>query len=214
MTSDVKAQLAQHFTAKLPKPHGNRLLIIGTKVGTPAKMMEPHCSEIHVVAEAQYVGVLEALFASHLSVEYRFNTEGFIGQNFTIPRRENPHCTYTVIEVSKFHEYVKKKIHYDVVILQSVIVHPEINILKQLMRVRHDVLMSMLVPGKLAHQGLFELVSGIERNILHVFYTQTLHEKLDYIRFLTGRAHEINIWEVFVWTKKRAEDAWDEIRKV
>lgn len=73
----------------------------------------------------------------------------------------NTNCKYTVIEVSKFREYVEKNTHYDIVLLQNVIVHPDINILKQLMRLRHDVLISMIVPGKLVHKGLFELISGI-----------------------------------------------------
>lgn len=51
--------------------------------------------------------------------------------------------------------------HYDIILLQNVIVHPKINILKQLMRLRHDVLITMIVPGKLIHKNLFELLSGI-----------------------------------------------------
>jgi hypothetical protein len=123
--------------------------------------MEPHCSEIHIVTEEQYLPILSALFVNPKPVDYRFNTEGFIGQNLTIPKRVPPHCKYTVIEVSRFREYVEKDTHYDVVVLRSVIVHPDINILKQLMRLRHDVMISMIVPGKLVHKGLFELVSGI-----------------------------------------------------
>lgn len=44
MTEDVKAELAHHFTSKLPKPKGNKLLLIGPKIGTTARLMEPHCS--------------------------------------------------------------------------------------------------------------------------------------------------------------------------
>ena len=45
----------------------------------------------------------------------------------------------------------------------------------------------MIVPGKIEHEGLFELLSGIEENILHVFYDQEVHERLEYVRYLTGR---------------------------
>lgn len=43
------------------------------------------------------------------------------------------------------------------------------------MRLRHDVLITMIVPGKLVHKNLFELLSGIEKNILHIFYNQATH---------------------------------------
>jgi len=67
-----------------------------------------------------------------------------------------------VIEISKYKDYVDRDSHYDIILLQNVIVHPKINILKQLMRLRHDVLITMIVPGKLEHKNLFELISGIE----------------------------------------------------
>jgi hypothetical protein len=159
----------------LPRPHGNKLLIIGSKVGITAKLMEPLCSEIHIVTEEKYIPILEALFTNDQIIQYRFNTEGFIGEDITIPKKPSQHCKYTVSEVSKLREYVAKNTHFDIILLRSIIVHPDINILKQLMRIRHDVLISMIVPGQLAHKGLFELVSGIEKNILHVFYNPVVH---------------------------------------
>lgn len=47
-----------------------------------------------------------------------------------------------------------------------------------------------------------------------MFYTQSVHEKFEYVRFLTGRRQEINIWEIFVWVKKNSEDVREELRKV
>lgn len=72
----------------------------------------------------------------------------------------------------------------------------------------------MIVPGKLVHQNLFELLSGIEQNILHVFYNQATHERVEYIRYITGRRQEINIWEIFVWIKKDVPDVKVELGKV
>lgn len=95
------------------------------------------------------------------SVEYTFNREGNIGEKHIIPKRKKSNCTVSVIEISKFHEHIKRDTFYDIILLQNVIVHPEINILKQLMRLRHNVLITMIVPGKLVHENLFELLSGI-----------------------------------------------------
>jgi hypothetical protein len=74
LTEDTKAKLSHYFTAKLLKSHGNRLLIIGSKVGVFARLMEPHCSEIHLVAEDKYIPILNALFANPQVVQYRFNS--------------------------------------------------------------------------------------------------------------------------------------------
>jgi hypothetical protein len=40
-----------HLTSKLPKAHGNKLLLIGPKVGIVAKLLEPLCSQIDIIAE-------------------------------------------------------------------------------------------------------------------------------------------------------------------
>lgn len=55
------------------------------------------------------------------------------------------------------------------------------------MSVNHDVLITMIVPGKIVHSGLFEFLSGIEKNILMVFYDKILHERMKYERSITGR---------------------------
>lgn len=119
-----------------------------------------------------------------------------------------------MVEISKFKEVIERHSHYDIVLLQNVIVHPKINILKQLMRLRHDVLITMIVPGKLVHANLFDLISGIEQNILQVFYHQATHQRIEYIRHLTARRQEINIWEVFVWVRKNVSDVHEDLKKV
>lgn len=43
------------------------------------------------------------------------------------------------------------------------------------MKLKHELLMTMIVPGKVAHQQLFELLSVLEVNILNVFYEQISH---------------------------------------
>jgi hypothetical protein len=35
------------------------------------------------------------------------------------------------------------------------------NILEELLRIEHEVLITMIIPGKLAHDHLFELLAGI-----------------------------------------------------
>lgn len=47
-----------------------------------------------------------------------------------------------------------------------------------------------------------------------MFYNQALHEKVEYMRYITARRQEINIWEVFVWIKKNTEDSMGDLKKV
>ena len=65
------------------------------------------------------------------------------------------------MELGSFHEKIKKENDYNVILLQNVLVHPQINIVQELMRLKHDLLITMIVPGKINHQGLFELLSGL-----------------------------------------------------
>ena len=95
------------------------------------------------------------------SVEYTFNREGCIGEKHLLPKYKPTNCTKSVIEISKYKDNIKRNTYYDIILLQNVIVHPKINILKQLMRLQHQVLITMIVPGKLIHPNLFELLSGI-----------------------------------------------------
>lgn len=78
-----------------------------------------------------------------------------------IPQIDIGKCEVNVIEISKFHSAVSNNNNYNVVLLQNIIVHPEINIVRELMRINHEVLLTMIVPGKLVHEGLFDLLSGI-----------------------------------------------------
>ncbi len=49
LTEDIKAELSHHFTSKLPKASNNKMLLIGSKVGITARLMEPYCSQIDIV---------------------------------------------------------------------------------------------------------------------------------------------------------------------
>ena len=70
---DVQAQLCEHFTVKLPKAHGNRVLIIGAKVGNMIKLLQPYCSHIDAIGEKAHIPIFEALYVKHQSVEFTFN---------------------------------------------------------------------------------------------------------------------------------------------
>lgn len=81
----MKAELAHHLTQKLPKPKGNKMLLIGAKIGILGRLMQPYCDHIDMIAESEYVPILEAVFVKGQSVEYTFNREGFIGEKHIIP---------------------------------------------------------------------------------------------------------------------------------
>ena len=83
---------------------------------------------------------------------------------------------------------------YDIILLQEVLVHSKFNIIRELMRLKHRLLITMIVPGKIVHKGLFELLSGLEVNVLNVYYDQLSHESLEYVKHLTGRRKEFNFW--------------------
>ena len=52
----------------------------------------------------------------------------------------------------------------------------------------------MLNPGKIVHENLYELIAGIEKNILTVFYEHILHERLQNAKHITGRKQQILFW--------------------
>lgn len=60
----------------------------------------------------------------------------------------------------------------------------------------------MINPGKLYHDNLYQLLAGIEKNILTIFYEHELHERLQHTKFITGRRQEMLFWEIFIWKKK------------
>ena len=177
------------------------MLIIGGKVGITALLLLPYSSRIDMVVEPQYMPILQALISKR-NVNYTFYREGILGDKYCLPSLQAEKCEINIVEISKFHSTVNNENSYDVVLLQNIIVHPQINIVHELMRLDHQVLITMIVPGKIIHEGLFELLSGIEENILHVFYDQEVHERLEYVRYLSGRWQEINFWEIFIWKKK------------
>lgn len=62
----------------------------------------------------------------------------------------------------------------------------------------------MINPGKLYHDNLYGLLAGIEKNILTIFYSHELHERLQNTRYITGRRQEMLFWEIFIWKRKPA----------
>ena len=58
LNADIKASLAGHLTSKLPKAQGNRILIIGGRVGTTTELLLPYSSRIDVVVEQSYIPIL------------------------------------------------------------------------------------------------------------------------------------------------------------
>lgn len=51
LNEDIKASLSAQITSKLPKAHGNRILIIGGQVGITTELLLPYSSRIDVVTE-------------------------------------------------------------------------------------------------------------------------------------------------------------------
>lgn len=45
-------------------------------------------------------------------------------------------------------------------------------------------------------------MAGIEKNILKVFYSHELHERLQNAKYITGRRQEMLFWEIFIWKRK------------
>ena len=88
--------------------------------------------------------------------------------------------------------------------LQNVLINDKMNILEELLRIEHEVLITMINPGKLFHDNLYELLAGIEKNILTIFYEHVLHERLQNAKHITGRRQEMLFWEIFIWRRKPA----------
>ena len=57
--------------------------------------------------------------------------------------------------------------HYDVVILQNCIIEGEVNLVKELIKIEHDYLLTMLVPGYILSKSYFPFVSSLERKVLN-----------------------------------------------
>ena len=57
--------------------------------------------------------------------------------------------------------------HYDVVILQNCIIEGKVNLVKELIKIEHDYLLTMLVPGYILSKSYFPFVSSLERKVLN-----------------------------------------------
>ena len=77
---DIKAKLTSNITSKLPFKQGNTALVIGAKIGATAELLVPYCQKIDLVAEPQYVPILEARLKQLKDIHFVFKKEGQIGK--------------------------------------------------------------------------------------------------------------------------------------
>jgi hypothetical protein len=77
--------------------------------------------------------------------------------------------------MQKFYKSDEGQHSYNIILLQNVLINEKMNILEELLRIEHEVLITMINPGKLFHDNLYELLAGIEKNILTIFYEHILH---------------------------------------
>ena len=91
--------------------------------------------------------------------------------------------------------------HYDVVILQNCIINEKLNLVKELIKVEHDYLLTMLVPGYILNKSYFPFVSSLEKHVMSEFYAKVFQEQLQSKRSITGRRNEIFLYEIFGWKK-------------
>ena len=89
-----------------------------------------------------------------------------------------------VIAVDKFS---KVDSQYDVVLLQNCIIEENVNLVKELIKIEHKHLMTMLVPGYILSKNYFPFMCSLENLVLSEFYSKEFHERIQSKRFLTGR---------------------------
>ncbi len=89
--------------------------------------------------------------------------------------------------MEKFYKSDEGQHSYNIILLQNVLINEKMNILEELLRIEHEVLITMINPGKLYHDNLYGLLAGIEKKILTVFYEHVLHERLQNAKYITGR---------------------------
>ena len=70
-----------------------------------------------------------------------------------------------VIEAEKFVGQVHP--HYDVVVLQNCIINNDVNLVKELIKIEHEYLLTMLVPGYILSKNYFPFVASLEKFILN-----------------------------------------------
>ena len=54
-------------------------------------------------------------------------------------------------------------LHYDVVVLQNCIVSNKLNLVKELIKIDHDYLLTMLVPGRIVLEPYFSFICALEK---------------------------------------------------
>jgi len=69
------------------------------------------------------------------------------------------HRKVRVISAEDFTQQVHP--HYDIVVLQNCIINEKINLVKELIKIEHDYLITMLVPGYIIHEPFFPFICSL-----------------------------------------------------
>lgn len=110
---------------------------------------------------------------------------------------------YSQVRVISVEEFCNQTHNfYDVVVLQNCIITDKLNLVKELIKVDHSRLITMLVPGRILNKPFFPFIARLEKEVLHQFYDSIYHEQVQYKRAITGRRNEIVYYEVFGWKRK------------
>ena len=91
-------------------------------------------------------------------------------------------------------------------VLQNCIINEDANLVKELIKIEHDHLLTMLVPGYILEKPFFPFVCTLEKNILSQYYTKVFQEQIQSRKAITGRRNEIFYYEVFGW-KRESNDS-------
>jgi SAM-dependent methyltransferase len=94
---------------------------------------------------------------------------------------------------------------YDLVVLQNCIIEEGLNLVQEMIRVEHDSLLTLLVPGYLLKKPYFPFVCALEKHVLNEYYSKAFQEQVESKRVITGRRTEIFFYEVFGWKKKAGD---------
>ena len=78
--------------------------------------------------------------------------------------------------------------------------------MKELIKVSHDTLVTMLIPGYLLTKNFFPFVCQMEKEVVNVFYDHLFHKRIQNKKAITGRRNEIFYYEMFGWKKKSNDE--------
>jgi len=67
------------------------------------------------------------------------------------------------------------ELYYDLVVLQNWIINDKLNVVKEFLKIKHKLLISMIVPGKIEEPRIFAFLSDLEKYTLRSFYENIFH---------------------------------------